>query len=161
MARLLVIGYGSPLRQDDAAGWLVATALAERWRGVDGIAVLVDVQPLPEWADALAAAELAFFVDACPSDANGADVVVVSALEPSRDAGPPDGHAAGPQTLLALAEALYGRRPRAHLVSVPGRCFDVSDRPTEDTAGGVAEAIALLDRLIAGHLAGAEAAPCV
>jgi hydrogenase maturation protease len=159
MARVLVAGFGSPLRQDDAAGWLVASALAERWRGVPAVEVLVGVQPLPEWADQLAGAELAYFVDARPAGADGPAGVVVSSLEPSPGDRRLDGHAAAPGALLALAEALHGRRPRAHLVSVPAYGFAVSDRPSERTAEGVARAIALLDDLIAGHVA-AEGAPC-
>jgi hydrogenase maturation protease len=160
MARVLVAGYGSPLRQDDGVGWLVASALAERWRGVPAVAVLVGVQPLPEWSAALAEADLAYFVDARPVRGGDPGGVVVSAVEPAGHGGLLDGHAAGPGALLALAAALYGRAPRARIVAVPARGFAVSDRPTEESADEVAQAIRLLDRLIAGHVAGRDGAPC-
>jgi hydrogenase maturation protease len=156
MTRLVVAGYGSPLRQDDAAGWLVASALAERWRNVAEIEVLAGVQPLPEWAPALAEAEVAYFVDARPAE-DGADDVQITPLEPARGDGLLDGHAPGPEALLALAEALYGRRPRAWLVSLPGHGFAVSDRMTDRAAHAVARAVAELDRLIAEQVGAAKA----
>ena len=62
ITRVVVAGYGNPLRGDDGVGWWVADAIARRWR--DHITVLAGQQPLPEWSLALARADVAYFVDA-------------------------------------------------------------------------------------------------
>src|SRR5690242_2835552 len=58
----VVIGYGNDIRGDDAAGPLAARAVAA-W-GAPGVRALAAHQLTPELAEALAAAELAIFVDA-------------------------------------------------------------------------------------------------
>jgi Ni,Fe-hydrogenase maturation factor len=60
--RVLLIGYGNPLRQDDGAGWAVAEAISRHWR--HQIKVVTGQQLVPEWAFDLADADLAFLVDA-------------------------------------------------------------------------------------------------
>src|SRR5690349_10139380 len=101
--RLVVAGFGNALRGDDGAGWLVARALAdERGVGADPAGehdalILSGHQPLPEWVPAIAAADVAYFVDA----EAGIDRVGVRRL------GAPD-HAAPPMAPPAAAGLMDG-----------------------------------------------------
>jgi hypothetical protein len=63
---VLVVGYGSDLRGDDAAGRHAADAVAGR--ALPGVRVLSLPQLLPEVADDLSRADLAIFVDASVDD---------------------------------------------------------------------------------------------
>src|SRR5690349_20917952 len=109
--RLLVIGYGNELRRDDGVGPRAARAVAA-WRlpGVEGVAAH---QLTPELAGLIGEAEGVVFVDGGPHDA-----VRAPPMEPGR-ADQVLGHTGEPYELLALAEALYGRRPGAWLITLP------------------------------------------
>ena len=114
--RMLVIGYGNELRQDDGVGPRLARIVAGWQRpGLEGIAVH---QLSPELAERLNQADHVVFVDAGLSR----DDVRLVRLEP----GPAPatwGHACDPQTLLALTEDLYGVRPEAWLMEMPAACL--------------------------------------
>jgi hydrogenase maturation protease len=111
---ILVIGYGNTLRADDGAGPRVA-ARASAW-GWPGLTAMAVHQLTPELAEPLARAELAIFVDARLAD--GDEEVAYVPLEPS-GSGSIHGHTSDPRSLLGLAEAVYGRHPRAWLVTLP------------------------------------------
>ena len=148
MTPFLVIGYGNELRGDDAAGPCVARRVAGWGRPeVDGLAVH---QLTPELAAALAGAEMVVFVDACA--AGEEREVCVRRLE----AGPGAvvGHTSDPRWLLALAEAAYGRRPEAWLVTVPAADFGLGGRLSATATEGVAVALRQIDRLV--HAANRE-----
>jgi len=152
VTRVAVAGYGSTLRGDDAAGYRVARAIAEGCASERAdVRVLVGVQPLPEWAAELAEADVAYFVDAAPTAGGAAGVEVVE-LTPTPVGGMLDGHAASPAALLDLARALYGRAPRAFLVTVPAELFGFADDLSALAAAGVGEAVRLIEeRLRAGE----------
>jgi hydrogenase maturation protease len=142
-APALVIGYGSPLRGDDAAGQEVAAAVA-RW-AVSGVQALAVHQLTPELAEPLARARLAVFVDAYPARDDGA--VRVELL--NRPCGPAAlGHTGDPCFLLGLAQALYGRRPPAWLVAVPGVDFDFGEALSPTAGDGVRSALGQVARLL-------------
>jgi hydrogenase maturation protease len=135
--RTLVIGYGNTLRGDDGAGPRVAAAAGAR-HDVHARAVH---QLTPELTAALADVDVAVFVDARPSHPDGP--VEVSALEPG-GAGAPLAHGSDPRGLLALTEALHGRRPRGWLITVPAVSFDYGEELSATTARGVAQAVEII-----------------
>jgi len=142
MTPLLVIGYGNELRGDDASGPCVARRVADWGRPeVDGLAVH---QLTPELAAALAGAEVVVFVDARVED--GGREVCLRRLE----AGPGTvmGHTSDPRWLLALAEALHGRRPEAWLATIPAADFGLGGRLSATATAGVAVALRQIDRLV-------------
>lgn len=133
MCDILVLGYGSDLRGDDAAGRRVAEAVAARH--LPGVRVLSLPQLTPELADDLTRCRLAIFVDASAVDTD----VRVGELAPVA----PDrrlSHSAAPSSLLALAAAL-GTAPRAVVVSVPARDFSLRTSLSTATAAHVTEAV--------------------
>jgi hydrogenase maturation protease len=148
--RLLVIGYGNELRRDDAAGPRVARAVAA-WQlpGVEGIAAH---QLTPELAERIGEAERVVFVDAGQDDR-----VLTRPLESSR-AARVLGHTGEPRELLALAEALYGRRPEAWLITLPAPELGFGEGLSAAAERGLAEALRQI-RTLAGPFPAATEEP--
>jgi len=109
--RGVVIGYGSPLRGDDYTGQAAAERLRQ-WRIV-GAHVITKAQLSPELASVIAQARRVIFLDAAV-DRTDVDVRVVEPA-PLRNVS----HQSDPAGLLALARLLYGRVPRAVLITIP------------------------------------------
>src|SRR4051794_25887596 len=113
MTRILVIGYGNPLRGDDGVGWRVAEVIAER--RAEQVAVRTGQQLVPEWAIDLHDADTAYFVDA----SIGVDTPELEPVAPDAVARPIDSHELEPAQLLLLTRLVYGRAPRAFVIHVP------------------------------------------
>lgn len=135
--KLLIIGYGSPLRGDDAAGPRAAERLARR--GFDALAVH---QLLPELAERIAAAGTVIFLDADAAVAPGE-----VAIEPLAECGASRTfeHHAIPAGLLRLAHVAYGARPAAWLVRMGGAGFDFGDAVSPAAERAVARAVAAVE----------------
>ncbi len=134
---LLIIGYGNPLRGDDAAGPMAAERLARR-----GFHALAVHQLLPELAERMAAAGTVIFLDADAALEPGE-----VAIEPLADAGAARTfeHHASPAGLLRLARAGYGARPAAWLVRMGGAGFDFGDAVSPSAERAVARAVAAVE----------------
>ena len=117
----LVIGYGSPIRGDDAIGPLAADALAAGPLP-PGLRVLSRHVLTAELAEDLASAGRVIFLDAAAQGTPGE--VQVQALGPDASALSTMAHFLDPRELLAWCEALYQRVPQAWLVSTAGSSFD-------------------------------------
>lgn len=120
-AHTLVIGYGSPIRGDDAVGPLAAEALAAGAlpAGVQAIARhVLTAELVPE----LAAAARVVFLDATAHGPAGEVRVQPLAAQPALAS--PMAHTHDPRELLAWCETLYGRAPEAWLVTCAGERFD-------------------------------------
>jgi hydrogenase maturation protease len=140
----LVIGYGNDLRGDDAVGPLAATAVAE-W-DAPGVWALAVHQLTPELAEALAAADLAIFVDACTSPERAE--VETQRIEPATiDSAL--GHTGDPCALLALTAALYGRCPSAWSITVPAQSFAFGAGLSPAAERGLAAALQHMRDLLA------------
>jgi hydrogenase maturation protease len=131
----LVIGYGNELRRDDGVGPRVARAVAA-W-GVPDVLALALHQLTPELAEAVAGAEVVFFVDAAAGDDTA---VRVRPVWPDVRR-PALGHTSSPAELLALAVALYGGRPRAWLVTVPAPDLGFGEGLSPAAARGMDDAL--------------------
>jgi hydrogenase maturation protease len=134
---LLIIGYGNPLRGDDAAGPSAAERLA--LRGFDALAVH---QLVPELAERMAAAATVIFLDA-----DGAVAPGEVEIEPLTEAGAVRTleHHASPAGLLRLARAGYGARPEAWLVRMGGAGFDFGEALSAAAERAVARAVAAVE----------------
>jgi len=141
MARIVVLGYGNPLRGDDGVGWRVAEAVAELW--ADGLVVRTGQQLVPEWAADLHEAEIACFVDASLA----VDEPTLAPLYADAAAGM-DGHDMEPAQLLRLTREVYGRAPSAFVLHVPATSFDFGDTLTPTATAGVDRAICLLNTFL-------------
>jgi hydrogenase maturation protease len=144
----LVIGFGNELRGDDGAGPKVAAAVAQ-WN-LRGVRALSCHQLPPELADPIARARLVIFVDAV---AGAARAVQVRELAP-RDGVRSIGHSSDPRALLALARAVFGRCPRAWLVTIPAIDFDVGGPLSSVAKEGIQAALEQVRTLIVGFADG-------
>jgi hydrogenase maturation protease len=140
--KLLVIGYGNTLRQDDQAGPAVAEAIEAR--ALPGVCTLVCAQLSPEHAEAVAAAETVVFVDAQAGRPGEVELRPISPGESMQVTT----HAVEPCTMLALAREVYGRTPTAWLLTIPAEKFgfgtDISKITRQGIAGAVDEVIKLI-----------------
>lgn len=142
-ASVLVIGYGNLLRRDDAFGPCVASQFGQKNPEVQLLLV-----PFlgPELAEPVSAVELAIFVDARVGDALSG--IRTERLDLGASSSPWLGHLSDPRAILALASAVYGRVPRAYLVTAPlsddGLGFGLSELARE----WVPRAVEVLTRLI-------------
>ncbi len=116
--RILIIGYGNPLRGDDGIGWRVVEEIVSRqWSTANAQLKATAVQQLlPELSETISAADVVIFVDAAVAGEPGR--IVVRTVTPAlSDPGAFTHHfdAAG---LLGYARTFYGRFPRAYLVTI-------------------------------------------
>jgi hydrogenase maturation protease len=137
MSRVLIIGYGNPLRADDAFGWLAAARLLDLIADPE-VEVLAVQQLTPELMEPVSRAGRVVFIDAASSGEPGVlQVASVSADPETRRFT----HHATPGGLLAGAAALFGRAPEATLYSVPGQDFGFGERLTPAVEKALAEVV--------------------
>jgi hydrogenase maturation protease len=134
MEPVLVLGYGSDLRGDDAAGRRAAEAVEAR--GLDGVQVRSVQQLLPEHAAEVAGRRLVLFVDASTADVE----VAVRRLAPE----PPRWnltHHLRPEAVLGLAAAVGTPPEAALLVTVPATDVGLGTGLSHKTRAAVAAAV--------------------
>jgi len=107
--RVLLIGFGNPLRRDDGVGYRAALELENQ-----GYAALALTQPLPELALALAEAEEVIFLDADGSLPPG----TIGLRKAQPIAANQSNHAFAPEELLALAMFLFEHQPNVRVLSL-------------------------------------------
>ncbi len=118
--RVLVIGYGSPIRGDDLLGPMVADRLADENLPPHARAVSRHVLT-PELVEAVAESARVIFIDASEDGPVGR--VQVRRLQAAPQAAMAMGHFLDPRELLAWSRDLYHREPTSWLVSVRGESF--------------------------------------
>ena len=143
----LVIGYGSPIRGDDAIGPLAADALAAGPLP-PGLRVLSRHVLTAELAEDLAGAERVIFLDAAVQGTPGE--VRVQPLDPDASAISTMAHFLDPRELLAWCETLYRRVPQAWLVSAAGDTFDYAGYVLSPAAQAALPAMLAEARRLAG-----------
>ena len=138
--KALIIGYGSPIRGDDAIGPLAA----------DRLDSLLEQGELPDWIEIqsrhiltaelvedLKRTDLAIFLDAAADTPPGE--VRCRPLQPDATALSTMAHFHDPRELLAWCEALYGKAPIAWLISAGGAEWGYSNCQLSDTASAAME----------------------
>ncbi len=135
--KLLIVGYGNPMRGDDAAGPAAAERLAQR--GFEALAVH---QLVPELAERIASAGSVIFLDA-----DGAVAPGEIEIEPLEEAGTARTfeHHASPAGLLRLAHVAYGARPAACLIRMGAARFDFGDGLSRAAERAVGQAVATVE----------------
>ncbi len=140
--RVLVLAIGNPGRRDDGLG----PALVERLLELDlpGVRADANYQLQPEDSLACADAEVVVFVDAAKDQA---EAVRFEAIEPDY-AVPAASHSLGPGAVLAICSEVRGRVPRAYLLSMRGRDWELGEGLSEDAAAALESAFDILRRFI-------------
>jgi hydrogenase maturation protease len=116
---ILIIGYGNPLRSDDAIGQHIAQAMQQRLRHTR-LQVHTTYQLVPELANLISTAELVIFIDAQMGGTPGE--VLPQIIAPAWSVGSLTHHVT-PGGLLAASCELYGKTPRGILISIVGAAF--------------------------------------
>lgn len=123
MARILILGYGNPLRGDDGLGWRAAQDLLENSSGE--VEVHTCHQLLPEAVELTSRADTVFFIDASRDGEPGE--VQCTPIKPDIST-PRFSHQLSPGAVLGLSRELYGRAPTAFLLSICGSSFDFEEK---------------------------------
>jgi len=143
-ADTIIIGYGNADRQDDGVGWHIIKSLAERLGSrvpndpgeiIEVKNELVDLhfilQIFPELAEVISGYKRVCFVDAHTSDIP--QEISWVELDPLYEKSPLTHHMS-PNTVLSIASTIYGKIPKAILVSVRGYQFQFERSLTPKTA---------------------------
>ncbi|MFA0747137.1 hydrogenase maturation protease [Fervidibacter sp.] len=141
MPKVLVVCYGNPLRGDDGVGWIVAEKL-QQMSLPDFVAIQTHIQLTPELAADLSEADLVIFIDA--RDAEPVGVVSCKPIVPLPLSSSSFSHHLTPDLLLSHAQHLFGRAPKAFLISVNGSEFGYQDTVSpavREAAGKVVEQV--------------------
>ena len=141
--RPIVIGYGNPLRQDDAIGWRAAE-LVERSLPAQAVDVIQCHQLTPELAEKLGSASLVLFLDAAADEDPGRICFQpVRAQEPGVWT-----HYLVPGQLLGLAQQLQDEAPPAFLISGGALQMGMGDTMTNNAEQCAERMAALAVRLV-------------
>ncbi|HEX8924446.1 MAG TPA: hydrogenase maturation protease [Terriglobales bacterium] len=141
---LLIIGYGNPLRGDDGVGPAVIEELANS--PIAARAELLQRHQLgPELAEQVAAADAVIFIDASAIGTPGE--IRTRKLQAPEVATSDLTHHVSPEVLLATARELYGRAPKAALVTVCGEKFEMGFTMSNTACNAVHKAVSILDSL--------------
>jgi hydrogenase maturation protease len=134
MAEAVIIGYGNPLRGDDALGWRAVEELDRTLAGNE-VETLAVHQLTPELAETVSRARLVVFIDAAVDLAPGeraSKEIFARAQRPGAFT-----HEFTPETLLGLAATLYDARPRAFLISLGVSSTELGDGLSEELRTGM------------------------
>jgi hydrogenase maturation protease len=145
----LIIGYGNPLRGDDAVGFVVADRLITAPLPPQ-LMVIRAHQLTPEMAEPLSRVSLAIFVDAACDWGPGR--VRCVAVEPEHVRLKSLCHHLTPQRLLDYAKVLYGRAPEAWVITVGGEVWGYCDGLSPGVARAVPRVLHQIDLLMAARL---------
>jgi hydrogenase maturation protease len=148
---ILIIAYGNSLRQDDGAGLVLGCQLAQLWQGQDMAVRLVEVhQLMPELAAEIAQVDVTMvvFVDTRVVDPASDDLTLQLSAVLQADPSPGLGHHLDPGVLLLYASLLYGHRPPAWLVTVPGVAFDHGEGLSPVSQAALSAAPAMAARIL-------------
>jgi hydrogenase maturation protease len=151
MPPLLIIGYGNTLRNDDGVGpWVAGKVAALALPGVETIECALLT---PEIAEPVSRAEAVVFVDAA---VDAPQKVRLSELAPAGSS-QVMAHAADPRTVLALARDVFGRAPKAWLLTIPIENLALGEELSATARSGAAEAVEAIRKLAAGMPGGKPA----
>lgn len=140
MTRLLIIGYGNPLRGDDAFGWQAATRLLDRIADPE-VEVMAVQQLTPELTEPISRAGRVIFIDAAATGDPG--VLQERSIVPDPESAHFTHHST-PGALLAGAQSLFGRAPEATLYTVPGEDFSFGEHLTPALQAALDQVVALI-----------------
>lgn len=135
-----VIGYGNPLRGDDAVGYQIAREVAS-W-GLEHVEVLAVHQLTPELAATLTDYNVVLFVDAAHDKKMSLRLIMPKAIKRAST------HTYDPQGLLALTDVLYEHCPYAWLLTIPTSQYDLGSPLSPLAREGMEDALQIMRALL-------------
>lgn len=142
--RTLIIGYGNPMRGDDALGWRVAEELARSPNFAEA-EVLSCHQLAPELAERISRVQAVFFIDATIDGTPGEVQCreMAGPVSPLRFT-----HEYAPDELLGLSRALYGAAPKGFVFTMGGKCFEHGEGLSPAVSARIPEVISRITKAI-------------
>ena len=147
MKKILVIGYGNPLRCDDGVGWHLAQELLQTCNSPD-VEIIARVQLTPELAEPISRASLVLFVDASRELTTGR--TRQERIFP-RGEKVALNHQMSPEGLLQLADDVYYARPEGHIFSIGAELFDYGTSPSPTLAKALPSILATVREFIRSY----------
>jgi len=126
--RAIVIGYGNPSRQDDGVGHYVADKIDQLYN--NQIDVLICHQLGIELVETIKDYDVVIFVDAHAGErSTNLEITMLESIYSTSAFT----HFVKPNSLIALTENLYRKKPKAFLVSINGYNFDFGTEFSPET----------------------------
>lgn len=147
MSKILVVGYGNPLRADDGLGCHVARQIGHHLRGDDRVEVVSCHQLAPEIVERIADSEFVIFVDATTEGEPGTITETTVQADPMFTG--KFGDIMTPATLLASANALHRKCPQAVLFSMTGWCFEFGEQMSSIVSERFQDLVKRIEKTIA------------
>lgn len=151
---VLIIGYGSDLRGDDALGQRAAEMLCERYGDTANVTVLRRASLTPELAHDVSLADVVIFVD-CDAEAEPAVITRYDTV-PIDDASAAMVHFLDPPALLGWAKLLYGSEARGVMFTMGGVTFECADELSHPVEAAMPALIEIVCQEVDAALADAE-----
>ena len=145
---ILIIGYGSALRGDDAIGLHAARELENQFHRDSDVEVVSCHQLTPELADDISRSELVIFLDASCSGKPGTLQCKPISLHTCPGAFT---HQLDPASLVAAAEQLYGEAPKAISITLTGWSFEMGSKLSRGAQLQLPELIQRTREVVASH----------
>ncbi len=145
-----IIGYGNPLRSDDAVGWIVANRLSESpVANSPTIEIIACQQLTPELAEPLSRSRLAILIDADVNLAAGEwQMIEISLPTQSQSTHGTSIHEFGPSELLQFTDQLYRTLPKCILIAIGGADFGFGEQLSPQVAAIVEPVLSAIESLL-------------
>jgi hydrogenase maturation protease len=140
--KILVIGYGNPIRGDDGIGLYIAGKFLDREE--EGIHVWLLHQLHLEGIEEMLEYDLVMLAD-CRMEEPG---MVLARLADEENDARASSHHLTPQAMLKLGRSLYNRNTELYICSVKGEAFDFCENLTDTARRRADEAVAKIDERI-------------
>lgn len=148
MPKVLILGWGNPLRGDDGVGWRAVEELAAALNDFQ-VTFRVAHQLLPEFAADIDEADLVIFIDAaCDNGPFGK--VRFDRVEPRCRESAAFSHQMDPPALLGMAHELYGSHPEAYFFTVSGQWFGYGEELSPEVQAALPELLARIRSVCGG-----------
>lgn len=135
MRKALVLACGNSQRGDDGAAFQVVSYLRNTF-GSAAAEFHCQQQWTPELAEPISQAEIVIFVDAAVGAPPGS--IACRRLQPDPSTSLTSTHITSPDSLLLLAEALYGKSPaRAYCITIAGDSFELGETLSDPVRGAI------------------------
>jgi len=146
--KVLVVGIGNPVRQDDGIGPYCVKILQQTLDGAKR--KLVDCMTVHQLdvihCDTFSEYPFIIFIDA---DAlNGPEAFRLEVIHPEPGPQPFTSHIGSIPEILSLTGSIFGVFPKAYLVAVRGMSFEVGEDLTPVAVKNANEALEIVNRLI-------------
>lgn len=122
--RILIIGYGNPLRRDDGIGWEVADRLRQAVPSTN-IEILSRHQLTPELCETISHFDQVILIDAAAGTCTGE--ITCKEVNSGPVNTPTFSHQFTPETLLGTTQELFHASPRILIYTIVGEDFDYGE----------------------------------